>query len=215
MVCDEIYRDLTYEPERFCSPTDPGARSRLRHHRPQQEHGARRLAHRPRPFARRAAPARSPAWRSAGWRARSGRAWRRRCSTPRSTSSLSRRRSWSTSRRAVACTARSPRPRIGVVVAAGATMPAAERRVLPLPGLRAAARHTGRACRRGALRAPARGSGHRRAPGRGVRGRSRRTAFQDGHEPALRRQRRAQARGAGERRPGVAAVDRRGARPHA
>ena len=110
IVCDEIYRDLAYEPERFVSPAEllpertfvttglsksmalGGWRVGL------VRLADGRLGERGRRGDRRR------------WRARSGRRSRRRCSTRRSTCSPSRRRSSSTSRRAGACTARSAAP---------------------------------------------------------------------------------------------------------
>ena len=55
IICDEIYRDLAHDPERARQPRGARARARVHHQRPEQEHGARRLADRLRPSARRAA----------------------------------------------------------------------------------------------------------------------------------------------------------------
>ena len=46
IVCDEIYRDLAYEPDALRQPRHAAARERVRHQRAEQEHGPRRLADR-------------------------------------------------------------------------------------------------------------------------------------------------------------------------
>ena len=62
IVCDEIYRDLAYEPERAAQPGQLLPEQHLRHQRPEQEHGPRRLADRILPAAAtgRSAPRRPP-----------------------------------------------------------------------------------------------------------------------------------------------------------
>ena len=55
IVCDEIYRDLALRAGALRQPRGAPARARVRHHRPEQEHGAGRLAGRARAAARRPA----------------------------------------------------------------------------------------------------------------------------------------------------------------
>ena len=182
IVCDEIYRDLAYEPERFVSPAEvlperTFVTTGLSKHLalggwrvglvrladgPLGEQAGAALGGLASEIWSALAGADAARGRVRARRAAGGRRARRREPPPAPRGEPRRLRGRDRRRRA---------------------LPAAERRLLPLSRLHGAALRLGRRARR----PPARGAQRRRARRRGVRRRPGGAALPHGHEPALRR----------------------------